>query len=296
MLSDNVYIVVGGASGIGRATAKELASHGATVFVSDLGTSVHGEGASEAPAKEIAAEIREAGGEATTHFGNVSDFGDAEDLVETTVAEYGRVNGAVNFAGILRNSIRKRMDEDEWDAVTDVHLKGHFCLLCHLGTHWHERASDGDLDGKRSSVGVSSRSALGNVGQANYAAGKPGILGLIRSAVREFHRDGIRVNVLMPTVYTRIIENIPEDDQPFTCEEMPPERVATMVANLLSDAAKGVTGCTFWTGGDGIGLVEGSKQTRTAFHEGGWAVAEIAKTVEETLGQAQSLTKTGATF
>lgn len=152
-----------------------------------------------------------------------------------------------------------------------------------------------DIDSGRSFVGVSSRSALGNVGQANYAAGKAGILGLVRTAVRELHHDGVRVTALMPITSTRMIENPPEDNQPFTREEMPPECVATMVAYLLSDAAEGITGCMFWTSSDGVGLVE-VPQTRTAFCKDGWTVAEIAKAVEETLGQGQSLTKRGAAF
>ena len=297
MLSDEVYVVVGGANGIGKATARTLADLGASVVVSDLGTDVYGEGESPDVAESAAAEIRESGGDAMAHFGDVSDFEDAASLVEDTVEEYGRIDGAINFAGVLRDSILYRMDEDDWDTVTDVHLKGHFCLLRHLSAHWHERASADGLDGDRAFLGVSSRSGLGNIGQANYAAAKAGVLGLVRTAARELYRDGVRVNALMPTAYTRMIAAIPEDKQPFTREEMPPERVATVVAYLLSGAAEGVTGCTFWAGNDGIGLVNDPDQVRTAYRDGGWTVQALAEAVPETLGDGDdSLTRVGRAF
>jgi len=296
MFEDSVYIVVGAANGIGRATAVELGERGATVVASDLGTSVSGEGASAEPVEATAEAVRDVGGEATAHHGDISDFDDTAELVRTAVEEHGRVDGAVNFAGVLHDDFLFRMDEDDWDAVTDVHLKGHFCLLRHLGAHWHERAADDGLDGDRSFVGVSSRSALGNVGQANYAAAKAGVLGLVRTATRELHRDGVRVNALFPTAYTRMIASVPEDQQTFTAEEMPPERVATAVTYLLSGHAAGVTGCTFWAGGDGIGLVEDPEQTRTAFQADGWTLPDIADAVAETLGQGRDLERTGAAF
>lgn len=292
MLSEKVCLVVGGANGLGRATAETLGGYDATVVVSDLGTSVHGEGEDPEAAEEAAAAVRDAGGEAMAHHGDVREMDDVETLVEDAVAEYGRIDGAVNFAGILQDSILHRMTEAEFDRVVDVHLKGHFCLLRTLAAHWHERASDEPFDAQRSFLGVSSRSALGHVGQANYAAAKAGVLGLIRTAARELERDDVRANAMLPTAYTRMIEDVPADERPFAPEDRPPERVAEFVAYHVSDAATDVTGCTFWTGGDGMALVSDPEADPTAFREGGWTADAIADRVDETLGAADDLHRT----
>lgn len=296
MLSEKVIIVTGGGHGLGKAVSAELGALGATVVVNDLGTDVHGEGEDPEPAKKTAQEVRRRGGEAMAHFGDVSSLEYAEELCIDTVDEYGRIDGIVNFAGVLRDRISYKMTAEEWDSVIQVHLRGHFAMLRAVSSRWREEAGDGELEPKRSFVGLSSRSALGSVGQANYAAAKAGVLGLVRTAARELHRYGIRVNALMPSGYTRTTETIPEGQRPYDADEFPPEEIAPMVGYLLSDAAVDVTGCTFRVAGDSIGLVSDPEVRRMAFQRGGWTIDDIADMLHETLGYGEDLSRTDQPF
>jgi NAD(P)-dependent dehydrogenase (short-subunit alcohol dehydrogenase family) len=295
MLDGKVYIVAGGGRGIGEAVAVELGRGGAIVVVNDLGSTVTGEGESEEPARETVEAVRDAGGDGTTHFGDITDLEYTERLVEETVAEYGRVDGVVNFAGSVRDSISYKMSGDEWDDVIDVHLRGHFSLLRAVAAHWRERARDG-LDAERSFLAVASRSALGSPGQANYSAAKAGILGLVRTTARELSRYDIRVNALMPTAYTRMIENIPEEKRPFTREEMPPENIGPVVAFLLSDEAEGITGTTVRAAGDTVGVVSDPEIVRLGLNQDGWTIEELAERFRSDVAEGVDLDRSGLAF
>lgn len=292
MLTNKVCIVAGGGNGLGRATAIELAKAGATVVVNDLGTSVSGEGQDRTPAEETIAQIRDLGGTGTVHYGDISSFDYTEELVADILEEYGAIHGVANFAGILRDSISYKMTPEEWDEVVRVHLRGHFALLRNVAAHWREEAGDGELTPQRSFLCVSSDAVFGNIGQANYASAKAGILGLTRTTARELERLNIRVNALVPRGFTRMTERIPEDQRPNTREEIPPEKVSPMAAYLLSDEAEDITGWTFWAMGDCIGLISDPEIERVAFNEGGWTPEIIAERFRETLGKEVDLTKT----
>lgn len=298
MLSEKVVIVAGAGHGLGEAAAVEMGEQGATVVVNDLGATVHGEGESEEPADETAAAVEDAGGTAMSHFGDVADLEYTEQLIADTYEEFGRVDGVVNFAGILRDSISYRMSGDEWDQVMRVHLRGHFSLLRNAGAHWREQAGDdGDaLEKQRSFLTVSSRSALGNVGQANYSAAKAGVLGLTRATAKELYRYNIRVNSLMPTAFTRMIEDIPDEQQPFTEEEMPVEKVAPMVAYIMSDEADGITGTTLRAAGDAIGVVSDPEIIRLGYQDGGWTPEDIADSFRDEIASDVDLEQAGDAF
>lgn len=296
LLEDKVCIVTGAGHGIGRATAIELGSLGAIVVVNDLGATVHGEGTSEEPAEETVAAVEDAGGTAISHFGDVTDLNYTEALIEDAVAEFGHVDGIANFAGILRDSLVHEMTGDEWDAVIEVHLRGHFSLLRNATAHWAETAPDGGFDSRRSFVALTSRSALGNVGQLNYSTAKAGILGMVRTAATELARHGVRVNALMPTAYTRMIEDIPEEKRPFTREEMPPERVASMVGYLLSDAAENITGSTLRVAGDQVGVYTDPEPARTGYKDDGWSAEDLAESFESEVADGIDLNKSGGAF
>lgn len=299
MLSEKVCIVAGGGRGIGAAVAEGLGRNGATVVVNDLGVDVAGEGEDVEPAEETADRVDAAGGEGRAHFGDVTSLDYTEELIDDTVSRYGRVDGIVNFAGILRDSMLFNMTGEEWDDVVRVHLRGHFTLLRNAAAHWRSRAKetdDGQLASQRSFLGVASRSALGNVGQANYGAGKAGVLGLMRTGSQELDPYNVRVNALMPTAYTRMIDNIPEEHRPFTEEERPPEKVAPMVAYLMSDYAKDITGCTLRAAGDGIGLVSDPEIVRLGFSEGGWTPEGIAEKFRSTITEGMTLDRSDPSF
>lgn len=297
MLSDKVCIVAGGGRGLGEATALELSEHGATVVVNDLGTGLEGEGESQEPATETAQAIRDAGGEAMAHFGDITSLDYTEQLVEDTVEEYGRVDAAVNFAGVLADGISYKMSGEEWDRVIRVHLRGHFALLRNLGAQWRERAREHDdrLPSRRSFVGVSSLSATkGNIGQANYSAAKAGILGLVRSTARELDRYNVAVNAIMPNAFTRMAEDIPEEHRPGEDEIPSPEDNAPVVAYLMSDEAEGITGTTVaidGPDGDELSLVSEGEKFRVGIREGGWTTDALADRFRESVGGGVDLDK-----
>ncbi|MFC7157071.1 SDR family oxidoreductase [Halomarina halobia] len=298
MLSHKVIIVAGGGHGLGRCAAVELGAAGATVVVNDLGSDVHGDGESTEPAEETVRAVEAAGGRGEAHFGDISSTEYTEGLVRDTVREHGRIDGAVNFAGILNDSILYRMSDEEWDSVVDVHLRGHFALLRGLAAHWREvaRETDDYLDDGRSFLSVSSRSALGNVGQANYSAAKAGILGLTRAAAKELGRYNVRVNALVPTAYTRMIEDIPDDQRPFTEEELPPEKVAPLVAYMFSDEASEINGWTVRAAGDAVGFVSDPEVVRLGYQNGGWTPEDLAERFTDEIGSGLPLDKSGDAF
>lgn len=296
MLSDRVYVVAGGGNGIGKAAAIELGRHGATVVVNDLGVDVHGEENDDGSLDEVVAEVESAGGTGTAHYGDVSSLEYTERLISETYESYGRIDGVANFAGILRDALSYKMTGEEWDDVIRVHLRGHFSLLRNAGAHWREVAENGTDRPQRSFVCVTSRSALGNVGQANYSAAKSGILGLTRTTAQELHRHDVRVNALMPTAFTRMIEDIPEEKRSFSEEEMPVSKIAPVVAFLMSDDATDVTGCTIRAAGDSIGIVSNPELTRVGYNTDGWSLEELREHFHETVGNGTNLKKTSREF
>jgi NAD(P)-dependent dehydrogenase (short-subunit alcohol dehydrogenase family) len=294
-LNGTVCLVVGGGNGLGEAAAHELAAHGATVVVNDLGTSVSGDGSDPAVPEQVAADIREAGGEATAHHGDASDFDYAERLIEETVTAQGRLDFVANFAGILRDGMSYKLDPEDWTAVIENNLTGQFAPLRAACAHWREAGEDG-FDRKRSYLAVSAGAARGNLGQANYAAAKAGVLGMVRSVSTELHRSDVRVNALVPNGYTRMTETAPEEHRPYTREEMPPEKVAPMVAYLASDAAAEVTGCTLYAGGNQVGVLSDPAMDAVGVSPDGWTLDSLAAHFREDVAADAELTRTDAHF
>lgn len=286
-LAGRVCIVGGGGRGLGAATARDLADRGARVVVNDLGTSVRGEGADDAVAREVATEIRDAGGAAVAHAGDLTDFGAARDLVATAVDAYGRLDAVANFAGILRDGYLTDLPAADWYAVLETNLTGQFALLQAASAHWRSAGTD-----HHSYLAASSMAARGNVGQVNYAAAKAGVLGMVRAASSELFDSGIRVNALVPNAYTRMTETVPAEHRPYTPEEMPPERVATVAAYLLGEAASDVTGCAVYAGGDRVGVLSDPSLEVVGVNPGGWSVDALAAHFREDLAEAVDLTRT----
>ena len=270
MLENTVLVLAGAGRGIGRGVATELADAGATVVVNDLGASLRGEGEDPEPAAETVAAIEEAGGEATAHVGDVTDVDYAASLVSDAAEAHGRIDGVANFAGITRPAPLHEMTAEQWDAVVRVHMRGHFALLKAAASRW----TDAELDRQRSFLCVSSQSALGHHGYANYSAAKAGVLGLMRTAADELYPEGVRVNALFPSATTRMSSELSE--HPFETE-LAPERVAPMVGYLMSTAATDVTGCTLRAGGEEIGFVSDPEMRRLAYRTGGWTIGDVAE-------------------
>lgn len=285
MLDDAVCIVAGAGRGIGEETAKLMAAEGAAVVVNDLGADLSGEGQDIQPAQEVVDEIVDNGGEAMVHYGDITDLDYTEDLIADTVAEYGAVHSITNFAGILRDRMIFNMSEDEWDAVIDVHLKGHFSLLRNASRHWKERYEAEGFDRQRSFLGVSSSAAIGWAGQPNYAAAKAGVLGLVRNCAQELYDYNTRVNSIWPEAYTRMYKSIPEEYQPEGMGDAThgPHLVAPLPAFFASEAAEDITGCTVGLGSGELSFISDPDRTRKIIKEvpadtrtGGWTPEQIA--------------------
>ncbi len=304
-LAGTVCVVAGGGNGLGRAAAHELANHGASVVVNDLGADVDGTGSDPSVAESVVEEIRAEGGTATAHHGDVSDFEYAERLIGDAVAEYDRLDFVCNFAGILRDGMSYKLSEDDWRAVVETNLTGQFAPLRAAASHWREasraaHAGDGDdggdsddgFDRQRSYLAVSAGAARGSLGQANYAAAKAGVLGMVRSVSTEMVRSNVRVNALVPNGYTRMTQTVPEEHRPYTEAEMPPEQVAPLVAFLASDAAEDVTGCTLYAGGDRVGVYADPAMEALGVEPGGWSLESLRKHFRDDVAADVSLTRT----
>jgi NAD(P)-dependent dehydrogenase (short-subunit alcohol dehydrogenase family) len=258
-LSGKVAIVTGAGRGIGREHALALARAGAKVVVNDLGASLAGEGADEGPAHDVVREIEALGGEAIANGENVADFAGAGRMVEQAVEHFGRLDILVNNAGILRDRMLVNMDEHEWDAVLDVHLKGHFAPTRHAAAHWRERSKAGE-DVRARVINTSSPSGVfGNVGQANYGAAKAGIVGFTLIAAQELGRYGVTVNALAPNARTRMTEaafgEIPAPDDDF--DPADPGNNSPIVVALCADEAQDITGQVFFVYGGAVNMLRG---------------------------------------
>ncbi|MFI9004993.1 3-oxoacyl-ACP reductase [Streptomyces sp. NPDC053541] len=256
-------IVTGAGRGLGRAEALELARLGAAVVVNDYGQPGRdGSGeASAAPAEEVAAEIRAAGGRAVAHLGDVADFETARGLVDLAVAEFGKLDVLVNNAGILRDRMIFSMSEDEWDAVVRVHLKGHFNTTHFAAVHWRGRAKAGESGVYGRIVNTSSEAFLaGSAGQPNYAAAKGGIVGLTTSTALALAKYGVTANAICPRARTRMTEDVFAGFAEPTAEDeldpLSPEHVAPLVGYLASPAAAGVNGQLLVVHGGMVAIVD----------------------------------------
>jgi 3-oxoacyl-[acyl-carrier protein] reductase len=287
-LDGKVAIVTGAGRGIGRGEALALAAEGATVVVNDLGTSL--DGARETSlADEVASEIRERGGNATTNTDDVSSWSGAQALIASTVDEFGRLDVLVNNAGVLRDTMSFKMDEDAWDAVIRVHLKGHFATTRFASEHWRAQSKAGNDRGGRIVNTVSEAGLYGGTGQANYAAAKAGIAGMTIALARELKNYGVTVNAIAPRARTRMTETVlgdygapPEGD---AFDEWDPENIGPVVAWLASDDAADVTGQVFVVFGGRLHLMHGWTMVSEIEQNERWSVGAIAARKAELFGE-----------
>jgi NAD(P)-dependent dehydrogenase (short-subunit alcohol dehydrogenase family) len=258
-LSGKVAIVTGAGRGIGREHALALAEAGAKIVVNDLGASLAGEGADEGPAHDVVREIEALGGEAVANGENVADFAGAQRMIEQAVDSFGRLDILVNNAGILRDRMLVNMDEHEWDAVLEVHLKGHFAPTRHAAAYWRERSKAGDELRARVINTSSPSGVFGNVGQANYGAAKAGIVGFTLIAAQELQRYGVTVNALAPNARTRMTEaafgEIPAPEDDF--DPADPGNNSPIVVALCADEAQEITGQVFFVYGGAVNMLRG---------------------------------------
>lgn len=269
-LDERVAIVTGAGRGIGRSEALLLAEEGAAVVINDV---------DKTNAAAAVEAITAAGGRASFHVGDASEWEQGEALVNQAIADFGRLDILVNNAGILRDAMSFNMTEDDWDAVIKVHLKGHFVPSHFAAAYWRQQAKAGrEVHGRV--VNTASEAGLhGSAGQLNYGTAKAGIAAMGIILARELGKYGVTVNVIAPRALTAMTQDIfPEMDvasgdfNPFA-----PENVAPLVAWLASDDAADVTGQVFVVYGGLVQLMEGWTPAARIDKGGRWTIAELSE-------------------
>ncbi|MGX9393461.1 SDR family oxidoreductase [Nitrobacteraceae bacterium UC4446_H13] len=275
-LDGKVIIVTGAGRGIGRAIALLAAAEGAKVVVNDPGVAADGSGTDAAPAEEVVEEIRKAGGTAVANFDSVAEALAAANIVKTATDTYGKLDGVVNNAGILRDAIFHRMSVDAFEQVIKVHLMGSF-YVSHAAARLFKEQDSGSFVHFTSTSGL-----IGNFGQANYAAAKLGIVGLSKSIALDMSRFHVRSNCISPFAWSRLIGTIPtetdaEKERVARMQQMGPEKIASLAVYLLGDAAKDVTGQIFAVRMNEIFLMGQSRPIRSIHRGEGWTPQTIAE-------------------
>jgi NAD(P)-dependent dehydrogenase (short-subunit alcohol dehydrogenase family) len=285
-----VVAITGGGRGLGRAHALAFATEGARVVVNDLGVRLDGSPGSGSPADQVAAEIRAEGGAAVAHTGDIATSEGAASLVRCALETYGRLDTLVNNAGFLRDRMLVNLDEDDWDAVIRVHLKGHFLPLKHAGAYWRAEAKAGRTPVARIVNTASGAGLAGSVGQGNYSAAKAGIVALTLVAAAELGRYGVQANAIAPAARTRMTEQTFADTMTAPAsgfDAMAPENVSPLVVWLGSAGSDGVTGRVFEAEGGRITVMDGWRPGPTADRAARRTPAEAGETARRLLATAQ---------
>ncbi|MGC4787938.1 SDR family NAD(P)-dependent oxidoreductase [Micromonospora sp. DT178] len=282
-LQGRVVVVTGAGRGLGREHALLAAAEGASVVVADTGAGADGTGSDPSVIEAVAAEITTAGGRAVASTADVATTEGARELLALARDSYGRVDGLVNNAGILRDRMFVNMSEDDWDAVIRGQLRSTFAPSRVFADHWRTESKAGNQP-VASIVNVSSTSGLiGAVGQTNYGAGKAGIAALTVILAEEIGRYGVRVNAIVPVARTRMTQDLPGIGElvaapadPAAFDVYHPGNVSPLVAWLLTaDAA--VTGEVYYAKGGEIRRFAPWSYDWTIDKGARWSVEEIAK-------------------
>lgn len=289
-LEGKVAIVTGAGRGIGRGEALLLASEGARVVVNDLGTTSDGAGRDVSVAQNVVDEIMAAGGEAMANGDDVASWEGARRLIDQAVEAYGDLNVVVNNAGFLRDAMSFNMDEDAFDAVIRVHLKGHFAPAKWAASYWRSRSkADQPVYGRIINT-VSEAGLWGTVGQANYAAAKGGIYSMTLTLARELKRLGVTVNAVAPRARTRMTEAVLGDLAHAAAgfDDWHPDNVAPAVGWLASPGAAKITGQVFVVAGGTVHLVEGFRGVGSLSRPSRWTVEELVAAQAELFSERRT--------
>lgn len=278
MLDGKVAICTGSGRGVGAEVARMMAANGAKVVVNDPGVGGGGEGGDRTPAQAVCDEIIAAGGEAVANFGSVAAFEDCLDMVEQAREAFGGLHIVFNPAGILRDRMFHKMSPEDWQAVIDVHLTGHFNVN-RAAINLFREQEYGRI------IMVSSTSGLlGNIGQANYGAAKLGIVALARIVAMENASKNVTANVIAPSADTRMTRGVPTPKDPKAAEvreerlrRSRADAIAPLCTFLASEQAEYVTGQIFHQRAGELTLYGHSRPIRMVHSNGGWSPESIAE-------------------
>ncbi|MFF1942646.1 SDR family NAD(P)-dependent oxidoreductase [Rhodococcus qingshengii] len=283
VLDGRVAIITGAGRGIGASIARLYVNEGARVVVNDLGSQGDGTGADAGPAYEIAKELNAAVGDsvAIADGGDIAETTTGQRLVDMAVEIFGKLDVVVNVAGILRDRMIFNLDEEDWDAVIRVHLRGHYSTLKPASVYWRKQRNP---DGHYRVVNFTSSSGLhGSPGQTNYAAAKMGIVGLTQSLANGLARYGVTANAIAPGAATRLTATIPVDKSigsEFADARFSPENIAPVTAYLASEQSDWLSGRVISAAGFDVGLYNVPEEIETISGEAPWNVATLAPEIE----------------
>jgi len=221
-----VVIVTGAGSGLGRCHALEFAKRGAKVVINDLGGTRDGAGSDNAAANKVVEEIKALGGEAVPNYDNVATVKGGENIVRTAIDAFGKVDILVNNAGILRDGAFHKMEEENWDAVVGVHLKGAYCVTRPAFINMRENGYG------RIIMTTSGAGLFGNFGQSNYASAKMALAGFANVLKFEGAKYNIKTNVLVPLAASRLTEDVLPPD---LFARMKPDFITPLVLYMCSE-------------------------------------------------------------
>ncbi len=284
-LEGRVAIVTGAGRGIGASISRLFAEQGAKLVLNDLGAGPDGTGGDEGPAREIAEEINRAGGEAVSDGGDIADTATGKRLVDLAVSTYGKLDVLVNVAGILRDKMIFNLDDEDWDAVIRVHLRGHFSTIKPATAYWREQRNP---DGHYRIINFTSDSALqGSPGQPNYAAAKMGIIGLTASVANALGRYGVTANAIAPGAATRLTATVPQEkrlgggERPAADDSRSPDNIAPIVAYLAGEESDWISGRTLGAAGYGVTLWNNPEVRASISSDGAWDLDDLARQMEK---------------
>ncbi|WP_083217469.1 SDR family NAD(P)-dependent oxidoreductase [Thioclava sp. SK-1] len=282
-LNGQVYVVTGAGRGIGRAIAIALAAAGAAVVVNDLQADI-----AQSTVDQIIAE----GGQAAPAVAAIGTAQAAALCIDTAVTEFGRMDGMVANAGVLRDAILWKATDEDFDLVIHTHLRGAFTCGRAAAQYFRQGGLRGAGQGGVVMLVSSVAGQRGNPGQTAYSAAKAGVAALTRTWSMELSRSGVSVNAIVPTALTRMVATIPGLEDAVQAAERGapiPERlrhdlglgtaqdVAPLAVFLASEQGREITGQCIGIGGDRLSLWSHPQEVALCHHAGGWSAQSIAR-------------------
>ena len=276
-LNGKIAVVTGAGRGIGKETALFLAKEGAKVVVNDLGGNTDGTGGTQI-ADEVVEEIKAAGGEAVANYDSVSDFAGGQNIFQTALNTFGGMDILINNAGILRDKTLFNMEENDWDQVIAVHLKGHFNCTKPFASYIRETNR---MDCRI--INMSSVSGLyGNFGQTNYGAAKAGIAGFTRSLSFEMAKYKCTVNTISPGAATRMTIDLIKAagrDVDTNDWKQGPQQLAPVITWLCCDEASDVTNQIIHVQNGTVGIMQQPAVIESFLSDELWSLDQLDRVI-----------------